>query len=180
MSHLSDLINYILIFRLAIVLAGVVCIVLGYLLFARGVFPQAAGGNAQGQDVHASVFAGRFSLKNAAPGTCFAVLGAFLIITMLLKDSPEVLLKQADLDLQLRGEPALQPAEEANRPHDANGVITDLISAAPMFNDYAWTLHEARREAERAELLARLAVLSAPDNKNFRDTLTRIQQSRQQ
>ena len=175
MSHIPALIQYMLIFRLAIVAAGVICVVLGYLLFVRGVFPRAADGNAQGQDLSGSALTARFQLRNAAPGTCFAVLGAFLIVAMVVKGSPEVLLKEANFDLQLRGDP---PAATTAKAADADAVVLALATSASLFNDYAWMLYESGREAEKAELLAQLAVLSVPDNSNFKDTLMRIQQKR--
>jgi hypothetical protein len=64
-------------FRLAIVTAGVIIIVLGYRLFAAGVF------NERGAEVSASAGGVQFTLKNAAPGTCFALFGAGIIVFML-------------------------------------------------------------------------------------------------
>lgn len=73
---------YAAVFRLAIVAAGVVTIVLGYTLFVRGVMPR--------QHTEAGVEAGgvRLSVKNAAPGTCFALLGAAILAAMLAHGNP--------------------------------------------------------------------------------------------
>ncbi len=73
------------IYRLAVIGAGVVSIVLGYRLFLHG-----AGAAAGGQGTAASAKSGTFSLsiRNAAPGTCFALFGAGLIVAMVVEDPP--------------------------------------------------------------------------------------------
>ena len=78
---------YASLFRLAVIAAGVVCVVLGYRLFVRGVMPEGR--------TDAEVAAGdiRLSLKNAAPGTIFALFGASTIMVMLIQGSPELLME---------------------------------------------------------------------------------------
>ncbi len=78
---------YASLFRLAVIAAGVASIVLGYFLFARGVMP--------GGGTHAEARAGdiRLTLKNAAPGTVFALFGAAVIVVMLIQGSPELLIE---------------------------------------------------------------------------------------
>ena len=72
MTVTSAFIVYLTLFRLAIIAAGVVSIVLGYRLFVRGVWPEAK--TSRGTSIDAEVAGSRFTVKNAAPGTCFAVL----------------------------------------------------------------------------------------------------------
>ncbi|RMD51773.1 MAG: hypothetical protein D6828_06730, partial [Nitrospirae bacterium] len=62
---------YVTVFRLAIIAAGVISIILGYRLFCRGVWPDR--GSAQPTEVEAEIAGSHFTLKNAAPGTCFAL-----------------------------------------------------------------------------------------------------------
>ena len=77
---------YLALFRLAIIAAGIVSIVLGYRLFCRGVWP----GNGSGTAVDAEIAGQRFSLKNAAPGTCFALFGVLTISVMFVSGPPEL------------------------------------------------------------------------------------------
>ena len=71
--------------------SGVISIVLGYRLFCRGVWP--SSNTSQGTDVEANVAGSRFKLKNAAPGTCFALFGGVIICIMFAKGSPELTLE---------------------------------------------------------------------------------------
>jgi tetratricopeptide (TPR) repeat protein len=74
---------YAALFRLAVIAAGFGCVVIGYRLFVLGVMPQ------NGSELDAKAGEIRLSLRNAAPGTCFATLGAFMIIAMLVQGNPE-------------------------------------------------------------------------------------------
>jgi hypothetical protein len=85
MALSTSLLIYLLSYRLAIIAAGIISIVLGYLLFCRGVWPK----EGKGSDVDAKIGASRLTLKNAAPGTCFAFFGAILISIMVATGKPE-------------------------------------------------------------------------------------------
>ncbi len=95
---------YAALFRLAVIAAGVAIIALGYRLFARGVMPE--GGT------HAEARAGdiRLTLKNAAPGTVFALFGAAIIVVMLIQGSPELLIEDVS---QLSASASEKPGEDA-------------------------------------------------------------------
>jgi tetratricopeptide (TPR) repeat protein len=73
---------YAALFRLAIIASGFGCVVMGYRLFVMGVMPK------NGSQIDAQAGDIRLSLKNAAPGTCFAAFGVILIITMLVQGNP--------------------------------------------------------------------------------------------
>lgn len=77
---------YVTLYRLAIIGAGMVAIILGYRLFLSGVFDRAGGGT----EAVAETSGFKISLKNAAPGTCFAVFGAALIIAMIVSGNPQL------------------------------------------------------------------------------------------
>lgn len=85
MSLSTGFLIYVTAFRLSIITAGVVSIVLGYRLFVKGIY--AAGGPESSIDFKAAGSA--FTLKNAAPGTCFGFFGAILITVMLIQGSPQ-------------------------------------------------------------------------------------------
>jgi len=74
---------YAALFRLSIITAGYGCVVLGYRLLVMGVMP------GKGSEIDAQAGAVRLTLKNAAPGTIFAALGAFMIVAMLVQGNPE-------------------------------------------------------------------------------------------
>lgn len=81
---------YAALYRLAIVAAGALAIWLGYRLFIRGVARSAAidPTGAAGTDASAEIGGFRFTIGNAAPGTCFALFGAALIVAMTVAGSP--------------------------------------------------------------------------------------------
>ena len=77
---------YVTLFRLAIIAAGVISIVLGYRLFCKGIWPKQPGD--QDTTFDAKVAGANFTLKNAAPGTFFALFGV-IIISFMLSGMPE-------------------------------------------------------------------------------------------
>lgn len=80
---MSSFYIYALIFRLAIISVGVFAIYIGYRLFVMGVMPR------DGSEINAEIDAVQLSVKNAAPGTCFALFGVFVICMMLIQGNPE-------------------------------------------------------------------------------------------
>jgi len=84
MDLLTSFLIYATLFRLAVIAAGALIIVLGYRLFLQGL--------ASGDETDASLEGGGFklALKNAAPGTSFALFGAVLISVMVIQGSPEL------------------------------------------------------------------------------------------
>jgi len=74
---------YAALFRISIIAAGFGCVVLGYRLFVHGVMPKI------GSEIDAQAGEIRLTLKNAAPGTCFAALGVLMIVAMVIQGNPE-------------------------------------------------------------------------------------------
>ncbi|MCI5131714.1 MAG: hypothetical protein D3904_09350, partial [Candidatus Electrothrix sp. EH2] len=85
MDSLVGFFIYATIFRLAIIAAGIVSIVLGYKLFVLGVI----GGEKTRINAQAGQI--RLTLANAGPGLGFALLGVFAILVMLIQGNPEYL-----------------------------------------------------------------------------------------
>lgn len=83
---------YLGLYRLAIVLAGVAGMWLGYLLFRRGLAPDHGGSADADASFEAAVGSNTLALKGAAPGTFFALFGAGLIVAMVVTGAPEVTL----------------------------------------------------------------------------------------
>ena len=78
MDLTAEFLIYATLFRLAIIGVGVFAIVLGYKLFVRGVMPE---GRTEGELDAGEI---RLTVKNAAPGTCFALFGAAMVSVMLI------------------------------------------------------------------------------------------------
>lgn len=91
MNITQSFIVYLVFFRLAIIAAGVISIILGYRLFIKGVWPK--NGNRVGESVKAKFPGSSITLKNAAPGTCFALFGLLIISFMFVRGGPELTLK---------------------------------------------------------------------------------------
>jgi tetratricopeptide (TPR) repeat protein len=79
---------YATLFRLAVIGAGIASIVLGYRLFVTGV--------SQDKPTAAEVKAGvvQFVLRNAAPGTVFALFGGVIISLMVTQGNPELVVEE--------------------------------------------------------------------------------------
>ena len=81
---------YLALFRLTIIVAGIVSIVLGYKLFCRGVWPDISARGEADVSVDIDIAGQRFTLKNAAPGTFFALFGVIIISVMFAAGPPEM------------------------------------------------------------------------------------------
>lgn len=197
MDLAADFLAYAAAFRLAVIAAGVVAIVLGYKLFVKGVMPEGRTSASAGLgDVQLSV-------RNAAPGTCFALFGAAIIVFMLAQGGPELSLDtpsgprlapdQAS-GLRLKGGeeqaagPTLESAtrllgegrmEEAMRAYSRTLAAPDLTAsrAAAALEPMA-RIALSRGEDVRAETLARLAALFSGGDGAALDTLARALLSR--
>lgn len=77
---------YLVLFRLSLIAAGVTSIILGYKLLAKASGPSRRGGG----ELEAKIGSSSFTLKDAAPGTFFALFGVIVISVMLLKDGPSL------------------------------------------------------------------------------------------
>ena len=119
MESLTGFIIYALLFRLFIIAAGVVAIVLGYKLFVQGIVDN------EKSCVRAQACSIGLTLYNAAPGSVFALFGAFVIIVMLIQGNPELLVEEvgkgsassyepSGMRIQLKGG---QGDEEGNETH---------------------------------------------------------------
>lgn len=84
MDSLVGFYIYAATFRLAIIAAGIVSIVLGYKLFVLGVM----GGEKTRIDAQAGEI--KLTLDNAGPGLGFALFGVLIIVVMLFQGNPEL------------------------------------------------------------------------------------------
>jgi len=198
MNFVHTFIIYLTLFRLSIITAGVVSIVLGYRLFCKGIWPEKDSGKET--SVAASVAGTQITLKNAAPGTCFALFGVVIISVMFASSSPEMTLslvnkaaqtgqniadkaRDSELSVKLKGDEkeGLLAAiargisyEKEQEPEKAITAYKEAISmiSTPM-NNLAW-LYLSRGEIDKALPLSRQAVQLLPENADFLDTLAEI------
>ncbi len=174
---------YVTLFRLTIIATGVISIVLGYRLFCRGIWPDSSVG--QETYIEANVAGSRFTLKNAAPGTCFALFGVLVISVMLVQSPPgfsfETLNNASKLVLRGGEDNTLQTLTQAGieyeRQHNTDKAMAAYreavtLAALPM-NYLAW-LYQKEGQFDKGLPLARVAVMVMPDNADIIDTLAVI------
>lgn len=136
-----------------------------------------------------------FKLKSAAPGTCFALFGAILIVAMIISSPPEFGRSRTTTvastgeamvaeELKMRGqtirmaeivEQAKQEEKTGNKDKAIELYARFLRMIAEPMNNLAWLYHEAGRDKE-ALPLAQLAIQIAPNEPKFDDTLKRIRE----
>lgn len=195
---MNAFIIYLILFRLAIISAGVISIILGYRLFLKGVGWD--NNNTNNTSVEAEIGMNKFSMRNAAPGTCFALFGVFIIISMFVSGGPELTLKQIDKfrqdssktnskidesswELSMKG--ITDPIELTYKTGLAFEMNQDTLRAistyekaidylpSELFNSLAWLYIEVNK-LEEAIPLSILAVKLEPYNANFLDTYSEI------
>lgn len=184
---------YLLFYRLAIIAAGIVSIVLGYRLFIKGVFPIESKGTTEVGGTFGEV---KFTLKNAAPGTVFALFGIVLISVMLVKLPPELITndlkksfsslvseKNRPVQVKIRGEAQEEVKalieKQLSEIENLKSLMAKkeyekaiLLIAQPM-NAVAWRYYQEGK-LDEALSISRIAVSLSPEYANFLDTLGEI------
>lgn len=135
--------TYAALYHTVLMLVGLATIFMGYRLLVMGVMPE------QGSDVKAEAGKVRLTIKNAAPGTLFCLLGSALIIYMIHQGPPqqELTLKTADgreFSTTTRGENsslnrALAQAKELLQTDETHQAIALLLRTLA---DEELTLHQ--------------------------------------
>lgn len=185
---------YLTVFRLAVIAAGTVSIFCGYRLFLAGAFGQGSG--KARTEVGARLNDMQLTLKSAAPGTCFAFFGAFIIAAMMLSAPPQFTrsrttavvpdgeTKETEM-VRMRGQESglaelVEEAKRAEKAGDKTKAIKGYESAlrlvAEPLNNLAFLYHNAGRDSE-ALPLAQLAIQFAPNEPEFVDTLNKVRGS---
>lgn len=185
-------------YRLAVIAAGVIAIVLGYRLFIKGTGGTGDGPDSSGTSATAKSGSFEFSVKNAAPGTCFSLFGAALIVAMVLEAAPELDTQSGQngsgQSVQLKG-PDRRPdipggfqerwraAAETKRtgyPSAAVGAFGAALAAddttvddvARVAQEIA-TIYLAQKRNLEALTMVRLAVQIRPNDPSILRTLSR-------
>ncbi len=197
MSIVDATLIYLLVSRLMIATTGTVSMVLGYRLLCRDI--GVTKGSGHGSAIVSSVAGAKVSVKNAAPGTVFALFGAFLLVVMLIQSSPSVTVEmiskwKTSADAQQIGEDT-QAGRLIMRGGDPNSIsfLTlagkefkrqgDTANAERSYRDAVKQIAEPINElaliyiqsgrAKDAVGLATLAVQMRPDEPRYTDTLNK-------
>jgi tetratricopeptide (TPR) repeat protein len=158
---------YLSMFRLSIIAVGALSIYLGYKLFIGGI-GLAQGG--EGAAVEATLGNTSFALKNAAPGTFFALFGVIVISTMLINAPAEV---KHTKDIKPAGEGSEQQTGSETlvmRGADDEKSQQEDAALAIRLNNYAWDLQDKQR-TEDALTFAMLALRYAPQKALILDSI---------
>jgi hypothetical protein len=195
MTFVNAVLWYLLIFRLAIIAAGVLGIILGYRLFCKGIGISVAGDT--GSTIESSIGITKFTVKNAAPGTAFSLFGAILLIVTMIQGRPSVTLdtlskwqakagteesaesvQSQKLVMRGNGEDSfgllVAQGIDFDRKHDTADAQRSYENAvkqiAEPINNLAWIYLNSGRSKD-AVGLATLAVQLRPDESRYVDTL---------
>jgi hypothetical protein len=158
MSIASSYLLYLAVFRLSIIITGALSIFLGYRLFLKGVGPSEAAKT--GAQLEAAASSYRLTLRNAAPGTFFALFGAIIIGANFYQGGPSLTLKTLAEAVKLEGE---APAENGFAEFTMKGMGS--FSTIKALTE-AGKRHERRGDALKAKAAYReaLNVMAEPMN----------------
>jgi hypothetical protein len=162
----AEFLIYATLFRLAIIGVGVIAIALGYKLFVRGVMPEGRTG------VGAKAASIELTVKNAAPGTCFALFGAVMVSVMVIQGNPELLFDRKAANgsgerIAIRGEGPL-PATAAMMNgagfrRYVDGILEGSKDVDAAIDEQAQALKANAALNDAAEPLSHLAALYLAD-----------------
>ncbi|GAC15632.1 tetratricopeptide repeat protein [Aliiglaciecola lipolytica] len=158
---------YLGIFRLSIITVGAISIYLGYKLFIAGI--GANQGN-EGSGMEASMGGTTFAVKNAAPGTFFALFGVVLISAMLINAPAEVTYQSPGQATPTTDSTQISGESISFRGNGENDVKADDKALASRINNYAWDLFD-KGETETALTFALLANRTHPKEGNILDSI---------
>lgn len=182
---------HLMLYRLAIIASGVICITLGYRMFCKGLWPDSKTGESE---MKAEIGGVKFFLKNGAPGTLFAVFGAAIIIAMIISGSPEYgkeTLNQTTT-AKLEEKETLKGNSEEGQQYayylqkakscEKNGQLTEAVDnyaeslriASESMNNLAWLYLETGENLDEASSISKMAVKFNPKEGNCWDTLAEI------
>lgn len=187
---------YVALFRLAIIAAGVVSIVLGYRLFCKDNW---ADTPIKGTDVDAKIPGASFKLRNAAPGSVFVFLGVITIVFMLAQEMPEFDFENRNqiqakdengsepvtsvTTLKMKGDNTIEAwTKKCIEDYDGGkGQIDEAIDAChkaitpatKSMNNLAW-IYQKQGKVIEAFGFAKIAVVMNPQKKDYLKTLATI------
>ena len=166
---------YLLVFRLAVLLLGGLCIFWDYRLFLSvrqqaGSSPDTAD---QGSELHGKLGTSELTIKSTAPGIFFAAFGAIIVIAVLAGQQPTV---AYDTQQSQPSPPqAGQPSEPIPIVTQQSVAMRDTapsshVSSDAGTEDYNSVLLDIPNAIDRL----RTAVSLVPDNPDYHDLLARL------
>lgn len=158
---------YLSMFRLSIIAVGALSIYLGYKLFMGGI-GIAQGGQESG--IEATLGNTSFALKNAAPGTFFALFGVIVIASMLVNAPAEVKHSKESQPTSNGVQQQTQTETIVMRGADDEKSQQEDAALAIRLNNYAWDLQD-KQQTEDALTFAMLALRYAPQDANVLDSV---------
>ena len=112
---------YALIFRVCVMVTGIVSIILGYRLYVEGLFSEH---NLKSASLKASIGGWKLGLKNAGPGTFFALFGLIIILSMIQNGNPELVLEK--YSTQGKNAQSSTQGNDQNSDDVSNNLITSV------------------------------------------------------
>ncbi|WPD22569.1 MAG: hypothetical protein SD837_20575 [Candidatus Electrothrix scaldis] len=165
---------YLLIFRLAVLLLGGLCIFWGYRLFLAPLGQEGSrtGSPDQGGELQISRGSSSVLLKSTAPGIFFAAFGAIIVIAVLAGSQPDVKYKEKQ---QGRPQTVDRGAGTTQDVTTERGVyLRDPPRSAVPQDDGAVSYYRIRKALTQAVEDGRTAVSLAQDNPDYHDQLARL------
>lgn len=165
---------YLLIFRLAVLLLGGLCIFWGYRLFLAPLGQEGSGTGSPDQGGELQIKRGSSSvlLKSTAPGIFFALFGTIIVITVLAGSQPDVKYKEKQ---QGRPQTVDRGAGTTQDVTTERGVyLRDPPRSAVSSDAGTADYNRISKSVENAIEGLRSTVSMAQDNPDYRDLLARL------
>ena len=163
---------YAAIFYLSVISVGTISIILGYKLLILGIVPTT------GTDIEAQTKEIKLTVRNATPGTSFALFGAVIVAFVLMKGTPALIAEQylennQNIN-QNKGKVKSSSKIMLKGGEQSATNIQKLDSKiAEIFNDLAWSYQQQGRMEEALSFVT-LATEIDSNNANYIDTLATI------
>lgn len=138
---------YATIYRVVVIMAGLILVYLGYVLFSKspGVPPRPSmnkGEEFAAKEIRLSLKNGSIQLSKAAPGSIFILFGAFVIGLMIFEASPKLLIETMPVRKKLQEKLAVGSSNK--------GSLNDFASLKISVRgnkDFKHLMQEAKRNA---------------------------------
>jgi hypothetical protein len=165
---------YLLIFRLAVLLLGGLCIFWGYRLFLAPLGQEGSGTGSPDQGGELQIKRGSSSvlLKSTAPGIFFAAFGAIIVIAVLAGQQPNVGYgeKQQSQQANSQSKGTTQAATTTRNVAVRSVAPRSAVSSDAGTADY----YRISKSVENAIEGLRSTTSLVPDNPDYRDLLARL------
>ncbi|MFL6388908.1 MAG: tetratricopeptide repeat protein [Terriglobales bacterium] len=180
---------YALLFRFAIIAAGLYTMFLGYSLLRDGQRIESDSSDTRAT-ASVSIPGAKITIKNVTAGSIFSLFGAFLVIAMILQGNPEKTTQRQSQGAntvetkKVRGDTndtvlsAIQSGLDAQRKGDIDEAETRfrdaLFKTAPALNGIAW-IYARGGKAPKGLVFSQAAVEIDGSNSHYLDTLAEAQ-----